>query len=369
LLTVESFLMTVDNKTIYDHTTPFKTGVLIVNLGTPAAPTPSAVRHYLNEFLSDPRVIDKPRWLWWFILHGIILRIRPFKAAHAYKQVWTEQGSPLLTISQSQTQKLQSALTKKYKTVSVSLGMRYGSPSIASGLKQLQKDNVNNIIVLPLYPQYSATTTASTYDAIAQALKSWRYLPGIHFINHYHDNLLYIQALADSIRTCWNAKPQPDKLLMSFHGLPKSYLKAGDPYFCECQKTARLLAEELNLNHDEWAISFQSRVGVEEWLTPYTEKTLEEWGQQGIKSVDVVCPGFSADCLETLEEIDMQNRDVFLNAGGESYHYIPALNDSEKHIEMMLSLVEPHIELILKQQKPVDLELAQKLANKLGANT
>ncbi len=357
--------MPSNKKTHFNHAQGFKTGVLLVNLGTPDAPTTSAVRRYLNEFLSDPRVIDKPRWLWWLVLHGIILRLRPRKAAHAYQQIWTEQGSPLLTISQQQTKKLQQLFDSKQNNISIVLGMRYGKPSIKQALDSLRKDNVDKIVILPLYPQYSATTTASIFDAVAKAFKDWRFLPTIEFINHYHDKPQYIKALADSIRTTWQQQPQPEKLLLSFHGLPKSYLAAGDPYFCECQKTARLLAKELGLNEQQWAISFQSRMGVEEWLTPYTDKTLLQWAEQGIKNVHIVCPGFSADCLETLEEINMQNRDVFLNAGGEKYHYIPALNDSVEHIEMMASLVEPQISLWQQQQVPTDLKLTQKLADRL----
>lgn len=358
--------MSTDNKTNFKHATPFRTGVLIVNLGTPDAPTPRAVRRYLDEFLSDPRVIDKPRWLWWLILHGIILRLRPYKAAHAYQQIWTEQGSPLLTISQKQVSKLQSLFNEKYAHVSVALGMSYGSPSIKTALESLQKDNVNNIVILPMYPQYSATTTASVFDAVAGVLRHWRFMPGIQFINHYHDKPQYIKTLADSIRAAWKIKGQAEKLLLSFHGLPKSYLAAGDPYFCECQKTARLLAIELELNENQWMLTFQSRMGVEEWLTPYTDKTLLKLAQQGIKNIQVVCPGFPADCLETLEEINMQNRNVFLEAGGDSYHYIPALNDSDDHIEMIASLVEPQINLWQQQQVVTDLELTKKLAEQLN---
>lgn len=365
VLTVESCSMSTDNKTKFNHATPFKTGVLIINLGTPDAPTPSAVRRYLDEFLSDPRVIDKPRWLWWLILHGIILRLRPYKAAHAYQQIWTEQGSPLLTISKDQASKLQNLLNKKYSHVSVALGMSYGSPSIKTALESLQKDNVNNIVILPMYPQYSATTTASVFDAVSTELKQWRFLPTIEFINHYHDKPQYIKTLADSIRTAWKNEGQAEKLLLSFHGLPKSYLAAGDPYFCECQKTARLLATELELNDSQWMLTFQSRMGVEEWLTPYTDKTLLMLAKQGIKNIQVACPGFPTDCLETLEEINMQNRDVFLDAGGERYHYIPALNDSDEHIEMIASLVEPQIDLWQQQQTPIDLDLTQKLVEQI----
>jgi len=349
----------------FNHIQPFKTGVLLLNLGTPDSPTVSAVRRYLDEFLSDPRVIDKPRWLWWLILHGIILRLRPRRSAHAYQQVWTEQGSPLLTISQSQADKLQTQFSTKFPHVLVELGMRYGSPSIDDALKKLKDKNVNNLIILPLYPQYSATTTASTFDAVAKVFKKWRRLPSLHFVSHYHDKPEYIKTLANSIRETWKTEGQAEKLLFSFHGLPKSYLAAGDPYFCECQKTARLLAEELELDQEQWLITFQSRVGLEQWLTPYTDKTLIELASKGIKSIQVACPGFSADCLETLEEINMENRDIFMKAGGEQYHYIPALNDTSEHIDMIASLIEPQIKLWQDEQVTTDLELTQKRANEI----
>jgi len=349
----------------FNHIQPFKTGVLLLNLGTPDSPTVSAVRRYLDEFLSDPRVIDKPRWLWWFILHGIILRLRPRRSAHAYQQVWTEQGSPLLTISQSQADKLQAQFNTKFPHVLVELGMRYGSPSIDNALKKFKDKNINNLIILPLYPQYSATTTASTFDAVAKAFKKWRRLPSLHFVSHYHDKPEYIKTLANSIRETWKTEGQAEKLLFSFHGLPKSYLAAGDPYFCECQKTARLLAEELELDQEQWLITFQSRVGLEQWLTPYTDKTLIELASKGIKNIQVACPGFSADCLETLEEINMENRDIFIKAGGEQYHYIPALNDTPEHINMIASLIEPQIKLWQEEQVATDLELTQKRANEI----
>lgn len=356
--------MTVDNKTKHDHGIAFKTGVLIVNLGTPDAPTTTAVRRYLDEFLSDPRVIDKPRWLWWLILHFVILRIRPRKAAHAYQQVWADSGSPLLTISKQQVAKLQPLLDSKFKNLKVVLGMRYGKPSIKSALESLKKENINQLIILPMYPQYSATTTASIFDAVADAFKKWRFMPSIKFINHYHDKPQYISTLANSIQATWKTEGQAEKLLMSFHGLPKSYLLAGDPYFCECQKTARLLAKELQLKPEQWVLTFQSRMGVEEWLTPYTDKMLVQLAEQGTKSIQVVCPGFAADCLETLEEINIQNRDVFLNAGGEKYHYIPALNDSDEHIEMISTLLEPQLALWEQQQVSTDSELTKNLVEK-----
>jgi ferrochelatase len=324
----------------FRHDTPETLGVLITNLGTPDAPTPEALRRYLGEFLWDPRVIEMPRPLWWLILHGIILRIRPRRAARAYETVWSSAGSPLLAISQRQTEALQRALTDTLPgPVKVALGMRYGNPSIASALEELRAANVRRLLVLPLYPQYSATTSASTFDAIADVLKRWRWLPDVRFVSHYHDHPAYLDAVAGSIRAHRDRHPGEAKLLFSFHGLPKRYLLAGDPYHCECHATARLVAERLDLSPDAWQLAFQSRFGREEWLKPYTDHLLTAWGKAGIERVQVVCPGFSADCLETLEEIAEQNREVFLRAGGKQYEYIPALNDSAEHIAALTRII------------------------------
>ncbi|MCP4127209.1 MAG: ferrochelatase, partial [Gammaproteobacteria bacterium] len=260
---------------------PETLGVLLVNLGTPDAPTTSAVRHYLAEFLSDPRVVEMPRLLWMLILHGVILRTRPARSAAAYRQVWTEQGSPLLKISKEQEQALQQLLEQQLEQpVKVELAMRYGNPSIASGLDKLRQANTRKIIVLPLYPQYSATTTASTFDAISKELQQWRWLPGLEFISHYHDHPAYIKALATSVRDYQQQHGTPEKLLMSFHGIPEDYHAAGDPYPDECRATSQLLADELGLDSEQWAISFQSRMGREEWVKPYTDKLIKEWGQK-----------------------------------------------------------------------------------------
>jgi protoporphyrin/coproporphyrin ferrochelatase len=327
----------------FHHGTAECTGVLLTNLGTPDAPTPAALRRYLGEFLSDPRVIEAPRWLWWLALHGVILRVRPPRAAHAYSKVWTDEGSPLLAISRRQAAALQLSLERRFKgPVRVALGMRYGNPSIAAALDELRQAGARRLLVLPLYPQYSATTTASTFDAVADVLKTWRLQPELRFINHYHDNPGYIRALADSVRDYWAEHGEPERLMFSFHGLPKRYLLAGDPYHCECLKTARLVAEQLGLTDQRWLLTFQSRFGREEWLRPYCDQTLREWGAAGVKRVDVLCPGFPADCLETLEEIEQQNREIFLNAGGGEYHYIPALNDSPAHIDMLTGLIANH---------------------------
>ncbi|HWQ93945.1 MAG TPA: ferrochelatase [Gammaproteobacteria bacterium] len=357
----------------YCHGTAPTTGVLLTNLGTPDAPTPAALRRYLAEFLWDPRVVEAPRWLWWLALHGVILRIRPARSAHAYQKIWTAQGSPLLANSRSQAEAVKQALQARFDgRVVVALGMRYGTPSIREALEQLRAAQVRRILVFPLYPQYSASTTASTFDAVSQVLKTWRWLPELRMINHYHDDTGYISAVANSIREAWRNRPPAERLMFSFHGLPKRYLLQGDPYHCECHKTARLIAEQLNLPEDRWQVAFQSRFGREEWLKPYADHTLQEWAKAGVKSADVVCPGFSADCLETLEEVAMQNRDIFLNAGGESYHYIPALNDHPEHIKALVHLIELHTqgwpELNANaDQQSRDAEMSKRRALDLGA--
>jgi len=327
----------------YRHGTQEKLGILLVNLGSPEAPKASAVRRYLAEFLWDTRVIDAPRWLWWLILHGIILRFRPARSAKAYKKVWTDQGSPLIAISQKQTQAIEKALMKKFRgDIIVDLAMRYGKPSIQSGLQALRKAGARRLIILPMYPQYSATTTASVFDEVTNVLQSWHWLPDLRFINQYHDHPKYISALSNSIRNHWDKNGQGEKLLFSFHGIPQRYADNGDPYFCHCQKTARLTAEALQLNDDQWQVVFQSRFGREPWLQPYCDETLQQLPEQGIKKIDIICPGFSADCLETLEEINIQYRDLFLQAGGESYHYIPAMNAHPEHIEALCEILTAH---------------------------
>ncbi len=318
--------------------------MLMVNLGTPDSPSVSDVRRYLAEFLSDPRVVEVPRLLWAMILHGVILRIRPPRSAKAYREVWTEQGSPLLDISRRQAAALQQALDGHSPgPVKVELAMRYGTPSIADGLRRLRDENVRRVLVLPMYPQYSATTTASVFDAVTAELRTWRWVPEMRFVNQYHDDGGYVDALAASVRGYWEAHGEPDKLLFSFHGIPKDYFLGGDPYYCQCQKTARLTAERLGLADDRWLLTFQSRVGNKEWLKPYTDHQLQAWGEAGVGKVHVICPGFSADCLETLEEIAVENRDYFLQAGGKEYRYIPALNDQPDHVAALAQLVECHL--------------------------
>ena len=351
----------------FQHDSPECSGILLTNLGTPDAPTPAAIRRYLAEFLWDPRVVEQPRWLWWLVLHGIILRFRPKRVAKAYAEIWTDNGSPLLHISQQQATLLQSALEPLFAgPVKVALAMRYGQPSIATGLQSLRKAGARRILVLPLYPQYSATTTASTLDAVSRELQHWRWVPELRFVNHYHDHPAYIHALANSIQTTWQTTGQPDKLLFSFHGLPQRYLDAGDPYFCECHKTARLVAELLQLGETQWQTTFQSRFGPEPWLQPYTDHTLEKLAKQDTRHVQIICPGFAADCLETLEEINMQNRTIFLTHGGKTFHYIPALNTEPSHIELMTEIIRLNAGdwLTLKQPQDKPAERAKALGAK-----
>ena len=327
----------------FRHDQAASLGVLMVNLGTPDAPDRASVRRYLKEFLWDARVVEMARPIWWFVLNGIILNTRPGRSAKAYQKVWTDEGSPLLVISQKQRAALAELLELRFGCkVPVALGMRYGKPSIASALQELREAGARRVLVLPLYPQYSATTTASIFDAVTAELRNWRWLPELRFVNHYHDEPAYIATLADSVKRHRSEFGDAEKLLMSFHGIPEEYFHKGDPYFCECQKTGRLLAETLDLDAAKWQLSFQSRLGPKQWLQPYTDHTLEELAGNGVKSVQVMCPGFSADCLETLEEIAMENREVFLNAGGERYEYIPCLNDQAEHIAMLASLVDQH---------------------------
>jgi ferrochelatase len=336
----------------------------MVNLGTPDSPSTADVRRYLKEFLWDPRVVEVPRPIWWLVLNLVILNTRPKRSAAAYRKIWTEQGSPLLTISLGQQKTLQRSLDKRLSIpVHVALAMRYGKPSIGAALDELQAAGARRVLVLPMYPQYSATTTASVFDGIANELKRRRWLPELRFINDFHDYPGYIQTLADSVTRHWSEHGRPERLVMSFHGIPRDYFEAGDPYYCECQKTGRLLAETLGLDKDQWQLTFQSRLGPKEWLRPYTDESLRALGEQGVKKVDVVCPGFSADCLETLEEIAMENREVFLEAGGADYRYIPCLNDSEDHIAMLSDLVEHHLQGWTRADDiPTPTELAERRA-------
>jgi ferrochelatase len=328
----------------YEHGLPESLGVLLVNLGTPDEPTTGAVRRYLAEFLWDPRVVEIPRPIWWLILNGIILTTRPSRSAKAYAKIWTDQGSPLLLHTNDIARGIEDKLSARLSgAVHVEVGMSYGNPSIESALEKLHANFVRRIVVLPLYPQYSGTTTASVFDAVTRFLSRRRWVPELRFINHYHDAAGYVAALASSIRDHWDMHGRGERLLMSFHGVPKQTLLDGDPYHCQCQKTARLVAEALDLGDDEWHVSFQSRVGRAEWLRPYTDETLEAWGKERAGLVDVVCPGFSADCLETLEEIAMENATLFREAGGGDLRYIPALNAREDHVSFLSRTIEKNV--------------------------
>ncbi len=329
----------------FEHGERGKVGVLLLNLGTPDAPTTPALRRYLGEFLADPRVVEVPRFLWRMILHGIILRIRPSRSAKAYQTVWTNEGSPLLFHTQNQAIGVAEALQTKWgDDLEVEFGMRYGNPSVAKGIEALIQKGVRKLLVLPLYPQYSGSTSASTFDAVAKDFMQRRWLPDFRFISHYHDDPNYIKAVAQRIRDYQQQHGTPDKLVFSYHGVPKSYLTKGDPYHCECYKTTRLVAEELGLEKNAYITTFQSRFGREEWLQPYTDKTLQALPAQGVKSLQVVCPGFASDCLETIEEIDIENRDYFMGAGGEKFGYIPCLNATAIHIQALTALIETNLQ-------------------------
>jgi len=312
-------------------------GVLLANLGTPDAPTPAAVRRFLAEFLSDRRVVDYPRLLWWPILHGVVLRARPKRSAHAYAQIWTERGSPLLIESRALAQALQTALGQEAK---VALGMTYGSPSIAEALRSMPTP-LERLVVIPLYPQYSTTTTAAVFDRVEAELRRWPTPVAVHRIEHYYHEPAYLDALAASIRAHW-ARHERKHLLFSFHGIPKRYVTKGDPYYEHCIATARETAARFELNRQQWSFAFQSRVGPG-WLEPYTDQLLLKYAQTGPRDVAVVCPAFATDCLETLEEIAIRNRDAFLAAGGRSFDYIPCLNAQPLHVEMFASLVRRRI--------------------------
>jgi ferrochelatase len=314
-----------------------KTAVLLANLGSPTAPTTKAVRRFLADFLWDPRVVNLPRPLWWMILNFFVLPFRPSKSAKAYQKVWHEKGSPLTYLTRQLTEKMAEQLSSQ--GVITNYAMRYGEPSIAKQLKAFKAEGVTDIIILPLYPQYSSTTTASIYDDLIKELNQWRHLPNFQFISDYHQDAHYISAVAESIKQAWDEHAKNELLIMSFHGLPEVLTKWGDPYFHQCHRTAWLIAEALGLNESQWMLVFQSRFGKAEWLKPYCVDTLEVLPGQGVKTVDVVCPGFAVDCLETLEEIAMENKSIFIEAGGIDYRYISALNDSVSHVSALIDLI------------------------------
>ena len=320
----------------FQHENEQKKGVLIAYLGTPDSPDVLSVRRYLKEFLSDPRIIEVPKIIWWFILNIFILNFRSFNSARLYKSIWTDGGSPLLVNCIKIKEKVQKSLPSNYQ---VALGMRYGNPSIKSALNELKEANCRDIEVITLFPHYSATTVGSIFDAVSTEIKSWRWVPSVKFLNSYHDNPLLIEILSTRIKKSFESQGKPDKLVFSYHSIPKKYFDSGDPYHCLCQKTSRLIAEKLSLDEKDYITAFQSRFGPSEWLKPYTSETMKSLPKEGIKSVQVVSPGFGVDNLETLQEIDIENKEYFEDAGGENFHYIPCLNDDDDHVEFLISLI------------------------------
>ena len=354
----------------YRHGTQPRTAVLLVNLGTPEAPTAAALRTYLKQFLWDPRVVELPRPLWWLVLNGIILNTRPAKSAGKYAKIWTPDGSPLKAHSEKQTKLLRGCLGQAgLGDIVIDCAMRYGRPSISAALDKLKRENCARILVVPLYPQYAASAAGSVADEVAAWMRETRNLPELRFVRSFHDHPGYVAALAASVNEHWLACGRPDKLVMSFHGLPRFSLDRGDPYHCECRKTARLLAEALGLQPEQYQVTFQSRFGRAEWLKPYTQATLEELAKQGVKRVDVICPGFVSDCLETLEEIGLECKAAFLRSGGKEFHCIPCLNERHEWIAALASLVRAHLGNWLEVQRPAQAELMQSAqrATEMGA--
>lgn len=322
-----------------------RTAVLLVNLGTPTAPTPAAVRRYLAEFLADPRVVELPRALWWLILHGFVLRVRPRRSAEAYAKIWSNAGSPLAVNSAQLADAVQAEITRHATApVTVALAMRYGGPSIGETIIDLQNQGVRRVLLLPLYPQYSGAATGAALDALADTIKSLRWPPEVRTVNDYHDDAGYLAALAASVTAHWAQHGHAQKLLLSFHGVPERQVRDGDPYFEQCHTTARRLHEALGLNDDDMIVAFQSRLGAQRWLQPYTDEVIDALPKQGIKDLDVLCPGFAVDCLETLEEIALRYRTGFLTRGGERFHYIPALNASAAHASALAQLALKHMQ-------------------------
>ena len=353
----------------YSHGTAEKTAILLINLGTPEAPTVKAVKPYLREFLSDPRVVEIPKPIWWLILNGIILNTRPKKSAAKYASIWMKEGSPLKVHTERQKTLLQGYLIEKTRGTNlvVEYAMRYGKPSIADALSRLKAQNCQRILLLPLYPQYAASATATALDAVYAELQKMRNMPAIRSIKHFHDDVAYIKASAQNIRDYWVMHGRPDKLVMSFHGVPRYTLDKGDPYHCECLKSGRLIAEELGLNKDQYTISFQSRFGKAEWIKPYTTAILKELGKLKTKRVDVVCPGFVSDCLETLEEIAQEGKEDFQHAGGKEYHYIPCLNERPEWIHALSGLVLNNLHGWLPQHDAAAQEQSRLRALATGA--
>ena len=328
----------------FKHGTKLKIGILLSNLGTPDKPQRKELRVYLKEFLSDPRVIETPKLIWQIILNGIILNTRPQKSAKNYQKVWTDEGSPLLVILNKQKNLAQDLLKKENLELEFAIGMRYGNPSIEKGLEELREKHCNKIIILPMYPHYCAATTGSTFDAVTNTMQKWRWVPSLRFISTYHDHPNYIKALANSIQKHWDEHGKPDKILFSYHGIPKKYFTKGDPYHCLCSKTTRLVREEMGLSEEFVMTTFQSRFGPEEWLQPYTDKTVEKLAKDKVEHLQIIAPGFSADCLETIEELDGENREIFEEHGGKKFSYIPCLNDQPDHINLIGALIKNELQ-------------------------
>ncbi|RZI83966.1 MAG: ferrochelatase [Rubrivivax sp.] len=363
--------MTFQTEPGFQHGQAPRTGVLLVNLGTPESPTPPALRRYLGQFLSDPRVVEIPRALWWLILHGIVLRVRPAKSAAKYASIWTPEGSPLRVWTEKQTTLLQGFLGEKGHQLVVKHAMRYGQPSIPAQLDALKQEGATRVLIVPLYPQYSGATTASVMDEVFDWGKRVRNLPELRHIGRFHDDRGYIDALAESVQAHWATHGRAGKLVMSFHGMPERTLHLGDPYHCECLKTGRLLAERLDLKAEDYVVTFQSRFGKAKWLEPYTEPTLRALAKAGQQRVDVICPGFVGDCIETLEEIAMEGKEAFLSSGGKEFNYITCLNDRLPWIRALSSLVERHLQgwpTLKAEQTPAPSLAAQRdRAKALGA--
>jgi ferrochelatase len=328
----------------FRHGSPDKTAIVLVNLGTPDAPTASKVRRYLKQFLSDPRVVEVPRAIWWWILHGIILPFRSGKSAQKYSLIWGKEGSPLLVHTRKQATLLQGALGERgHSALTVVHAMNYGQPGLPEVLDKLKEQGADRILILPAYPQYSATTTASVFDAVFAHYARVRNVPELRLIKHYHDHEAYITALREAVLAYWDSYGRGEKLILSFHGVPQRTLDLGDPYHCECYKTGRLLAEALRLTRDQYQVTFQSRFGKAKWLQPYTAPTLQELAKAGTRRVDVICPGFTSDCLETLEEIALEGKNLFLQAGGKEFHYIPWANEARRWISALAEIAEQHV--------------------------
>ena len=349
----------------YAHGAPEKIGILLANLGSPNAPTTTALQRYLLQFLSDPRVIETPRWQWLPILFGIVLPFRSPRSAAAYQKIWTKDGSPLIINCHKQRDKIIEKLNDQ--PIAVAMGMSYGKPRLRDALHQLKAQNCRRLLILPLYPQYSGSTTGSVFNDITAELSRWRAVPHFRFVAAYCDNPRYVNVLADSILQHQQQHGKPDKLIFSFHGTPRQMLDKGDPYHCLCHKTARLVAEHLRLDYQQWQVTFQSRFGRGEWLRPYTDAAMQTMPSSGVKNIQVICPAFSSDCLETLEEIAQENRDIFLKAGGDTFSYIPALNDSESHIDFLHQLIMDNISDWLAhlktQNDPADRDLQKQKAD------